>query len=175
MSNFSLASLTETSPIITQIKTALAKAVSQNIVAVIIDPKLKKIGDEATKTATFNLENGQSAGFVFRKSGDILRFLLNGKDRPITGDLDPAYKPSFNAAITEIAEILRGNQPKFDKVKAREKVKIPQTKKDKALGTSTAIKVLTENMPKLDQQIEEKSNQKSELERQLTEIQNRPK
>lgn len=175
MSTFSLATLNETTPIILQLKTALSKAVGQSIVAVIIDNKIKKMGDETTKTATFNFENGQSAGFIFRKSGDVLRFLLNAKDRPITGDLDPKYKPSFNAAITEVAEIIRGNQSKFDKAKAREKVKIPQNKKDKAQSTTTSIKSLTENMSKLDQQIEEKSNQKTELTRQLTEIQNRPK
>lgn len=175
MSNFSLASLTETTPIILQLKKALEKAVMQNIVAVIVDAKLKKIGDEATKTVTFNLENGQSAAFIFRKSGDVVRFQLNGKDRPITGDLNPDYKPSFNAAISEIADMIRGNQSKFDKTKAREKVKIPQTKKDQAQSTSTAIKTLTENMGKLDQQIEEKTSKKELLTTQLTEIQNRPK
>ncbi|WP_417212054.1 hypothetical protein [Acinetobacter venetianus] len=175
MSTFSLASLTETTPIITQLKTALSKAVSQAIVAIIIDQKLKKVGDEPTKTVTFNLENGQSAGFIFRKSGDVLRFLLNGKDRPITGDLDPNYKPSFNSAITEIADIIRGNQNKFDKAKAREKVKIPQTKKDKAATTTASIKQVTENISNLDQQLSEKSDQLALMQRQYSEIQNRPK
>lgn len=175
MSNFSLATLTESTPIIVQLKKALSKAVAQSIVAVIVDTKLKKIGDEATKTVVLNFENGQSAGFIFRKSGDIVRFQLNGKDRPITGDLDPEYKPSFNAAISEIADLIRGNQSKFDKAKAREKVKIPQNRKEQAKSTSSAIKVITENVSKLDQQIEEKSNQKDLLARQLVEIQNRPK
>lgn len=175
MSNFSLATLTESTPIIVQLKKALSKAVAQSIVAVIVDTKLKKIGDEATKTVVLNFENGQSAGFIFRKSGDIVRFQLNGKDRPITGDLDPEYKPSFNAAISEIADLIRGNQSKFDKAKAREKVKIPQNRKEQAKSTSSAIKIVTENVGKLDQQIEEKSNQKDLLARELVEIQNRPK
>lgn len=175
MSDFNLATLTEQNAIVIQLKKALAKATAQNIVAVIVDPKIKKTDDEATKTVTLNFENGQSAGFLFRKSGDIVRFKLNGKDRPISGDLDPEYKPSFNAAITEIADLIRGNQSKFDKAKAREKVKIPQTKKEQAQGTTAAMKTIAESMEKLDQQINEKIEQKDLLTRQLTEVQNRPK
>lgn len=175
MTEFSLATLNESTQIVTQLKTALAKAVGQNIVAVVIDAKLQKIGGEPTKMVSFNLENGQTASFIFRKSGDVVRFKLNGSDRPLVGDLDPKYKPSFNAAISEIADLIRGNQKKFDTAKAREKVKIPTTAKQRSAATTTSITTVKTNISQLDTQLADKAKQLENLEREYVEIQNRPK
>lgn len=162
---FSLASMNESSKNVKKFKDALEKASGQKAAFVTID-KMKKTAGEVSKDLHFGLENGQKVTFVIRKDGDAFRVRLNDKDLPLTGDLDPDYKPTFNAAIKEIAGAVRGNQSKFDKRLTTQKVKIPG-KPTESKSVLVQIKNSHDEISALTQSIEQKTAVRDDLKNKL--------
>lgn len=169
---FSLANLSETTPLIATLKKALAKATGQAVAYSTIQ-KVKRVSGESTKDVDFGLENGQKVTFVIRQSGDVVRVKVNDKDLPMAGDLDTSYKPSFNAAMDEIGTKIRSGQTAFEKNMAKEKVIIPRTASQRAASVTQQIKQKVDEEAGIDAEILKATNLNTQLKAQLATLNQR--
>lgn len=166
MADFSLANLSETTPLITTLKKALAKATGQAVAYTTIQ-KVKRVSGESTKDVDFGLENGQKVTFVIRQSGDVVRVKANDRDFPMAGDLDTSYKPSFNSAMDEIGTKIRSGQTAFEKNMAKEKVIIPRTASQRAASVTQQIKQKVDEEANIEAEILKATNLNIQLKAQL--------
>lgn len=167
--NFSLAGMSESSPHVKKFKDALEKGSGQKVTFTTI-AKIKKTSGEISKDLEFGLENGQKVTFVIRRDGDAFRVKLNDKDLPISGDLDPNYKPTFSEAMKEIAASVRGNQAKFNKSLTMQRVKIPPSPGTKAVSVVGEIKQTTQLISSINTRITEKTVIRDDLKTKLDQI-----
>lgn len=170
MPAFNLNTLSETTPLIKAIKLGLAKATGQAISYTVIQ-KVKRLSGESTKDVDFTFENGQKVTVVIRQSGDVVRVRVNDKEFPMSGDLDPDYKPTFNDAIKEIAQKVKTGQSAFEKRRAREKVIIPRTPAQRTQSILQQIKDKQAEELQLDEQQRDADARKADLQIKLEQAQ----
>lgn len=166
MPAFNLNSLSETTPLIKTLKTGLQKAIGEAITSTVFQ-KVKRVAGESTRDVDLKLENGQKITVIIRQSGDVVRVKVNDKDFPMSGDLDPDYKPTFNESLKEIAQKIKTGQSAFETRRKREKVNIPR-KPSQSILQQITDKQTEENT--LDQQQREADDRKAHLEQQLAQL-----
>lgn len=169
MPAFNLNNLSETTPLIKALKQGLAKAIGQAITYTVVQ-RVKRTAGESTKDVDFTLENGQKITVVIRQSGDVVRVKLNNKDFPMAGDLDPAYKPTFNEALREIATKVKTGQTAFEKRRARERVLIPRMASQRTQSILQQIKDKQERESLYDLQLQQANERKASLQAQLKQL-----
>lgn len=155
MEKFQLATLSDSHPLVNEIRDVLEKGTQQKIAFLQVD-KMKKNGGVPTKDITFNFENGQTLTITLRKDGDIIKTIQNKKVIPISKVMDLDNKQEFIAGLDEIALRIKANQPKFDLARQKQKVVIPNdpAKRRKAVRVKTQENI--QHLKELNQQIEEK-------------------
>lgn len=162
---FVLGELTETHPFILEVKNVLETATKQKIVITIVDKLSKRVG-VPVKPITFNFEEGQSIGLVFRVDGDVIQHYLNKKNIPLFRAMDYDKPADFNAGLEDLALKLKSNQEKFNLKRMSAKVIIPRTTAP-SLTVKKRIQQARETLIELNELLEQRQayldQKKSEL------------
>lgn len=155
MSKFDLSALSETHPLILEIKDILAKGTRQRVNTPEI-LKMKKTAGVPTKDVFLSLEEGQTLTLTFRQDGDIVKVVHNKSVVPLRTVMDYENMTEFKAGIEDLALKIKGTQEKFDLKRQQQKVQIPNdpTKRKPALKKQTDA--LIERKNEIDQQIAER-------------------
>lgn len=157
MSKFDLSALSESHPLILEIKDILAKGTRQRVNTPEI-MKMKKTAGVPTKDVFFSLEEGQSLTLTFRNDGDIIKVVHNKSVIPLRSVMDYENMPEFKAGVEDLALKVKGAQAKFDLKRQQQKVQIPNdpTKRKPALKKQTES--LNERLGEVEKQISERKN-----------------
>lgn len=157
MSKFELAALSDTHPLIEQIKDILAKGTRQRVNTPEVG-KMKKAAGIPVKDVFFSLEEGQSLTLTFRQDGDIIKVVHNSTVVPLRNVMDYENMPDFIAGIEDLALKLKGFQAKFDLKRQKQKVEVPNdpTKRKPSLKKQTEAVNL--RLSELNTQIADKEN-----------------
>lgn len=169
MSKFELAALSDTHPLIEQIKDILAKGTRQRVNTAEIG-KMKKVAGIPVKDVFFSLEEGQSLTLTFRQDGDIIKVVHNSTVVPLRNVMDYENMPDFIAGIEDLALKLKGFQAKFDLKRQKQKVEVPNdpTKRKPSLKKQTEAENLRLN--ELNTLIAEKENALAAKQQELDSI-----
>ena len=157
MSKFDLSALSESHPLILEIKDILQKGTKQRVNTPEI-MKMKKTAGVPTKDVFLSLEEGQSLTLTFRQDGDIIKVVHNKSVLPLRNVMDYENMPEFKAGIEDLALKVKGTQAKFDLKRQQQKVQVPNdpTKRKPALKKQT--EALNERAIEIEKQIAERRN-----------------
>lgn len=175
MSKLNIEGLTDKTPEVVKLRTALEKATGQQVAIVNVEKSSRKSGVSVRPVAFVLGDESQIVTFLVRQGGDIYRVQINGKDFPLTGDItlssETYQKKSFNLAISQIADAVRNGAAAFRK--KQQAIKIPPaTKKDKngrvtPKNTTQMLKQIVAEEAELDAVINTKTDQRDNLKIQL--------
>ena len=163
-----LSDITAKTPLVKDFVSQLAKATKQAIPIVEVG-KLSRVMGATACPVDMVLENGQTVKIYLRMADDhfdIFRIDVNGKNQPLAGDYDNSYRPSFNASVNALGNMLRTGQAAFDKKRAKMKIRKPSTgpaPKNKIQQLSA----MQSHASDLDAIIEQRTKEKSSLEAQI--------
>ncbi|WP_410472103.1 hypothetical protein ACGTJS_11015 [Faucicola mancuniensis] len=163
-----LSEITEKTPLIKDFSNRLAKTTRQRIATVVIN-KIKRVSGVSSLPVDMNLENNQKVTCYIRivdEKADMWRIDINGKQLPITGDLDNSYKPSFNKSVDDIAKAVVAGQKAFDKKMARQKTP-SVTRTSTKVSQTKQLEELAQQAQDLDNTITQKQAEKQTLSEQL--------
>lgn len=169
-----LSDITIKTPLVKDFVKRLAQSTKQGIPIVDIE-KTKRVGGASVRPVLMSLENGQSVKIYLRLASeddklDIFRIDLNGKQIPISGDFDNSYLPAFNISVDAIASAIRSGQKAFSAKAAKQQVKSARSNTVTPKNRAQQRNALLEQAGELDQVIEQKTAEKSELRAQLEQL-----
>jgi len=179
-----LSDITEKTPIVKDFVAQLKKSTKQAIPIVEVG-KTARVSGASARPVDMVLENGQSVKVYLRvvsakdENGkdverfDIFRIDINGKSIPLSGDYDNSYKPSFDASVTALGNMLRTGQNAFDKKRAKQKIRKPRTGPAPKNKTQQ-LNELVNDAGELDKTIDIKTKEKAGLEQQLANLTSQP-
>lgn len=179
-----LSDITEKTQLVKDFVNQLKKATKQAIPIVEVG-KVARVSGASARPVNLVLENGQTVKLFLRvvtakddknkdtERFDIFRIDINGKAQPLSGDYDNSYKPSFNASVTALGNMLRTNQNAFDKKRAKQKIRKPRTGPAPKNKTQQ-LKELVNDAAELDKTIDVKAKEKAGLELQLANLTDQP-
>lgn len=87
MSKLNIEGLTDKTPEVVKLRTALEKATGQQVAIVNVEKSSRKSGVSVRPVAFVLGDESQIVTFLVRQGGDIYRVQINGKDFPFNGDL----------------------------------------------------------------------------------------
>ena len=172
-----LSDITPKTKLVADFVKQLAKATKQAIPIVEVG-KTARVSGASARPVSMTLENGQSVKLFLRvvtakddngkdiERFDIFRIDINDKAQPLSGDFDNSYRPSFDASVNALGNMLRTGQAAFDKKRAKIKVRKPRTGPAPKNKTQQ-LTALQGEAGELDTVIEQKSKEKKTLEDQL--------
>lgn len=159
MGDLNLVSLTKEHPYIQKIKKALEQATGQTIVHIDVR-KVKRVAGASVVPLQLDFEGDQELILFVRASADVFKAKLNDKDIVLSGDFSDAYKPTFDAAVTGVAKLVRQSQPKTQAENAKQKVKLPPRR---SASISQQIMDKSAEEQALEKTIADKTAQRDEL------------
>ncbi|WOE40072.1 hypothetical protein [Acinetobacter chinensis] len=158
MSKLNLTRVTEKTPYIKKIKTALEKAAGQKIVLTEIRKVIRKSG-VSVLPVLLSFTGGQELILYVRASADVIKAELNGKETVLSGDFSDDYKITFDNAVSGIAKVIRNSQSKVEQQNKRERVKLPPRK----ASHSQQMAEYKEQESAIDAKIKDKTAQRDQL------------
>lgn len=159
MGSLNLVNLTHDHSYIQKIKKALEQTTGQEVAHIDIR-KVKRVAGTSVAPVQIVFADSQELILFVRAGADVFKAQLNGKDIVLSGDFSDDYKPTFDAAVTGVAKLIRGAQPKVQAENAKQKVKLPPRRSP---SVTQQIKVLSEEEKQLDQTIADKTLQRDQL------------
>lgn len=163
-----LSDITPKTPLVKDFVNQLAKATKQAIPIVEVG-RVARVSGASARSVDMVLENGQTVKIYLRVADDhfdIFRIDVNGKNQPLAGDYDNSYRPSFDASVNALGNMLRTGQAAFDKKRAKMKIRKPRTGPAPKNKTQQ-LSALQSESADLDMVIEQKTKEKTSLETQL--------
>ncbi len=169
-----LSDINEKSELVTKFVEYLAKQTRQAIPIVESQPT-DRVGGVSARPIHIALEQGQIVKLFIRvvdDHADLFKITINGRNIPINGDFSLDYLPSFRASVKMIADVILKGQARFDKKRGKQSTKkAPSTTGRQAPKNKTQqLKELQSTLSELDNQIEQKTQIKANLEQQLANI-----
>lgn len=165
MGSLNLATLTNKSPYIEKIRSALESATGQQVPIGTVDVlKPKRVSGVSAAPVMFNFAGGQILTLYVRASADVFKAELNGKTVVISGDFSDDWKQTFDAAVSSMAKLVRDSQKAIQTQNQKQKVVLPRSTKQ---SVPQQIKQLQAHTAQLDQIFNDKVAQRDNLKQQL--------
>lgn len=151
---FDLSKLTSTSKTVTDIKKGFEKA-GMSVVGVEVAKADKKVAGIRYREIMFMFADSQNLIMRIKETGDFYQVLLNKKLTPVKHQ----DKAELNKAIQEIAQIVKANSAKYQKLLARRQMPKPTGIKSPLKKANTDLTgerdQLKQNIEKIDKEIGE--------------------
>lgn len=172
LKGFSIAGLKADQPYLKLIEKTLnsfLKSAQQKVESIAVE-KAKRIAGVSVAPVQYTLSGQQALDFLLRADGDVYRVKLNGKDYPLTGDLNPDTDSTFKAAIKELARAVITGQAKFTAKLEKESNSLLQPRQkpnSSVMNIAQQLKANADLELQLDNEIVKLTAQRDELKSRL--------